>query len=74
MTLKPLSPMQKEILKFVIGFAKLRGHPPTRQDIADGFGFNSCNAAQQHLKALEKKGRVRLAGRIARGIIVLRAA
>lgn len=70
-----LSPMQKEVLEFVIGFSKLRGYPPTRQDIADGFGFSSCNASQCHLKALQKKGRLKLLpGRVSRGIVVLKIA
>lgn len=74
MKLIPLSPMQREILKFVIGFIKIRGYPPTRQDICDGFGFKSCNAAQQFLKALERKGRVRLASNgVSRGIVVLKS-
>jgi len=39
----------------------LRNHaPPTRQELATQLGFSSPNAAQQHLKALERKGMIAL--------------
>lgn len=71
--MKQLTPIQAAILEFVRLFLKEKGYPPTRQEIADGFEFSSCNAAQCHLKALEKKGRISLAiGKVSRGISILR--
>ena len=67
---KTLSPRQKEILKFVEGFVKRMGYSPTRRDISECFGFASQNAAEQHLKALARKGALRLIPGIARGIVL----
>ena len=44
--------------------------PPTRAEIAAHFGFRSSNAAEDHLRALEKKGHVFLKPNCARGIYV----
>jgi len=46
---------QQLILDFVISFMKSNAFPPTRQEIADHFGFRSSNGAHEHLLALEKK-------------------
>lgn len=68
-----LTERQAEIFRFVKLYAKKNGYPPTRQEIADGFGWASCNAAQQQLVAIERKGYIRLAqGGISRGIVILK--
>lgn len=48
------------------------GLPPTRAEIAEALGFKSTNAAQEHLIALEKKGRLQLLPGKNRGIKLLR--
>lgn len=45
--------------------------PPTRMEIAAHFGFRSSNAAEDHLRALEKKGHVFLKPNCARGIFLI---
>ncbi|CAG0995920.1 repressor LexA [Rhodocyclaceae bacterium] len=63
-----LTPRQREILDFIRNTHEVLGAPPTRAEIAGAFGFASPNAAEQHLKALAKKGAIILDPRSARGI------
>ncbi|MEW5879417.1 MAG: transcriptional repressor LexA [Pseudomonadota bacterium] len=63
-----LTPRQAEILDFVRRALVESGAPPTREEIADAFGFRSLNAAEQHLQALQKKGLIELLPGTSRGI------
>ena len=63
-----LTPRQQEILDFIRSNVEMLGAPPTRAEIATAFGFSSHNAADEHLKALAKKGVVVLEPGSARGI------
>lgn len=63
-----LTPRQQEILEFIKGTLEVLGAPPTRAEIARAFGFASANAAEDHLKALAKKGAIVLESGSARGI------
>lgn len=63
-----LTPRQREILDFIRNSLEVLGAPPTRAEIAGAFGFASHNAAEEHLKALAKKGAIRLDPGSARGI------
>lgn len=63
-----LTPRQQEILDFIRNSLEVLGAPPTRAEIANAFGFASHNAAEEHLKALAKKGVVVLEPGSARGI------
>ena len=63
-----LTPKQQEILDFIRSNVEMLGAPPTRAEIATAFGFSSHNAAEEHLKALAKKGVVVLEPGSARGI------
>lgn len=66
-----LTPRQREILALIEHEVAARGYPPTRAEIAAAFGFRSANAAEEHLRALARKGAIALeAGH--RGIRVLR--
>lgn len=66
-----ITPAQRSVLDFVNGFQLAKGFPPTREEISDHFHWRSSNAAQQHLKALERRGKVRLLSGQSRGIRVL---
>ena len=66
-----LTTRQKEIVDYVARQIAAIGRPPTRQEIADNFGFASPNAAQDHLVAIQKKGFIRLGHGKARAIEVL---
>ena len=55
-----LTSRQREILALVEDSIARRGMPPTRAEIAQALGFASANAAQEHLRALARKGAITL--------------
>lgn len=63
-----LTARQQEILDFIRNTMEVLGAPPTRAEIAQAFGFASHNAAEEHLRALAKKGLIILEPGSARGI------
>jgi repressor LexA len=65
-----LTDRQSEILKLIRELTEVSGFPPTRAEIAERMGFRSVNAAEQHLRALEKKGAIEIASGASRGIRV----
>jgi len=67
----PLTDRQAEILRLVRELTEVSGFPPTRAEIARSMGFRSVNAAEQHLRALEKKGVIEIMSGASRGIRVL---
>ncbi len=66
-----LTPRQAEILELIRASIAERGSPPTRAEIAQAFGFRSPNAAEEHLKALARKGAIELLPGSSRGIRLL---
>lgn len=67
----PLSPRQKDVLALIERSIAERGYPPTRPEISAALGATSPNAAEQHLRALERKGYIAILP-AARGIRVLK--
>ncbi len=65
-----LTQKQTEVLLCIADMMKRNGGPPTRKEIAHQLGFSSANAAQQHLKALERKGYLHLLNGKSRGITI----
>ena len=65
-----LTERQAEILRLVRELTEISGYPPTRAEIAERMGFRSVNAAEQHLRALEKKGAIEISSGASRGIRV----
>src|SRR4030081_2264453 len=65
-----LTDRQNEILRLIKDLTEVSGYPPTRAEIAERMGFRSVNAAEQHLRALEKKGAIDIAAGSSRGIRV----
>ena len=63
-----LTPRQKEILEMIQEFIGETGMPPTRAEIARQLGFKSANAAEEHLRALQRKGVLELLPGASRGI------
>ena len=63
-----MTPRQQEILAVIRNTLEVLGAPPSRAEIASAFGFASHNAAEEHLKALAKKGVIVLEPGSARGI------
>ncbi len=66
--MRQLTPRQKEVLELIQTFIDEYGMPPTRADIAKELGFKSANAAEEHLRALQKKGVLELVPGASRGI------
>ncbi|MFA7386912.1 MAG: transcriptional repressor LexA [Thiohalobacteraceae bacterium] len=66
-----LTARQAEILDLIRSSIVERGSPPTRAEIAAAFGFRSPNAAEEHLKALARKGAIELLPGSSRGIRLL---
>ena len=59
---------QRRIFDLIRSFVADKGYPPTRKEIAEGMGFASPNAAEEHVKALARKGYINVARGISRGI------
>ena len=66
--MRPLTPRQAEILQLLKDYQAASGMPPTRAEIATQLGFKSANAAEEHLKALAKKGFIEMMPGTSRGI------
>ncbi|WP_286237735.1 transcriptional repressor LexA [Neptuniibacter halophilus] len=65
-----LTKRQTEVLDCIKRHIGETGYPPTRADIAKDLGFRSANAAEEHLKALAKKGAIEIIPGTSRGIRV----
>jgi repressor LexA len=63
-----LTPRQRQVLRFIQDRLDESGVPPTRAEIATALGFKSANAAEDHLRALQRKGVLDLLPGASRGI------
>ncbi len=63
-----LTKRQQEVLEVIRHHISSTGYPPTRADIARELGFKSANAAEEHLKALARKGAIEIIPGASRGI------
>lgn len=63
-----LTQRQTEVLQVIRSHIETTGAPPTRAEIAKKLGFKSVNAAEDHLKALARKGAIVLSPGTSRGI------
>ena len=68
--MKTLTSRQKEILDLIKSYIVDYGFPPTRAEISKILGFKSANAAEQHLRAIEKKGYIQILSGASRGIVL----
>jgi len=66
--MRELTPRQRQILEMIQEFIAETGMPPTRAEIARQLGFKSANAAEEHLRALQRKGVLELLPGASRGI------
>lgn len=66
--LPKLTDRQYQVLQLVQRAIARKGAPPTRAEIAAELGFRSANAAEEHLRALARKGVIELLGGTSRGI------
>ncbi|HUG98511.1 MAG TPA: transcriptional repressor LexA [Gammaproteobacteria bacterium] len=63
-----LTARQRQVLDLVREIIEDSGMPPTRAEIATALGFRSANAAEEHLRALARKGVIELVPGASRGI------
>jgi len=66
--MEKLTARQQQVLDLVRRHIEDTGFPPTRADIARELGFRSANAAEEHLKALARKGAIEMIAGASRGI------
>ncbi len=66
-----LTARQQEILDLIKSAIVKTGYPPTRAEIAEQLGFRSPNAAEEHLKALARKGAIEMMPGASRGIRIV---
>jgi repressor LexA len=66
--MEKLTQRQQQVLDMVRQHIDETGYPPTRADIARELGFKSPNAAEEHLKALARKGAIEIIPGASRGI------
>lgn len=71
MDVQPLTDRQREVLEVVERSIAERGYPPTQREICVELGLSGRLGVQQHLHAIERKGWIRLAPGVSRGITVL---
>ena len=69
--MKPLTSRQQEVFDLIKAKIDETGMPPTRAEIARELGFRSANAAEEHLKALARKGVLEIVPGASRGIRLL---
>ncbi len=63
-----LTSRQAEILDYIRDYLAETGFPPTRSEIAQKMGFKSPNAAEEHLRALARKGAIEMLPGTSRGL------
>ncbi|WP_221798004.1 transcriptional repressor LexA [Oceanobacter mangrovi] len=66
-----LTARQQQVLNLIRSALEATGFPPTRAEIAKELGFKSPNAAEEHLKALARKGAIEIMPGASRGIRIL---
>lgn len=64
-----LTARQQQVLDLIKRYIDDTGYPPTRAEIAQELGFRSANAAEEHLKALARKGVIEMIAGASRGKI-----
>lgn len=69
--MKALTAVQQEVFDLIRDHISQTGMPPTRAEIAQRLGFRSPNAAEEHLKALARKGVIEIVSGASRGIRLL---
>ena len=63
-----LTARQQQVFDIIKDNIENTGYPPTRVEIASILGFNSANAAEEHIKALARKGAIEIVEGASRGI------
>ena len=67
-----LTSKQKQVLKFIYDSIKVDNLPPTVREIASHFNFSSTGTVRDYLKALVRKGYIRIKANKSRAIELVR--
>jgi repressor LexA len=68
---RPLTERQQAILDFIVATIRTRGFPPTLREIGRDFNIRSTKGVNDHLEALERKGKIRRQKDLSRAIEVV---
>lgn len=66
--MEKMTARQQQVLEVIKDHIVETGYPPTRAEIAKTLGFKSPNAAEEHIKALARKGYIEIVQGASRGI------
>ncbi|MGL4858434.1 MAG: transcriptional repressor LexA [Enterobacteriaceae bacterium] len=69
--MRALTARQQQVYDLIRDSINNTGMPPTRAEIAQQLGFRSPNAAEEHLKALARKGVIEIIAGASRGLRLL---
>ncbi|MDZ7910816.1 MAG: hypothetical protein U5O16_03125 [Rhodococcus sp. (in: high G+C Gram-positive bacteria)] len=64
-----LTARQQQIFDLIKSHIEETGYPPTRAEISQFFGWSSANAAEEHIKALHRKGVIEVVPGASRGYV-----
>lgn len=66
-----LTEKQHNVLHFIVKHQQTQGFPPTVKEIQDEFDYKSPTTVSEYLRALTRKGYIRVHPKISRGIEIL---
>lgn len=66
-----LTDRQQQCLDLITTSVRNRGYPPTMRELGAAMGVRSTNGVNDHLRALERKGKIQRNGGASRGISVV---
>ncbi len=69
-----ISPRQAAVLGFITAYFERNGYTPTYGEIAKGLGLKSQSGIHEHVKALERNGRITTEHNVQRSIKIVRTA
>ena len=67
-SLPSLTARQQKVLDWIRRYLESTGMPPTRAEIAAGMGFSTASSAEDHLRALARKGVLLMTPGASRGL------
>lgn len=66
----PLTARQAAVLDFIRSYIEAHSFPPSLREIGNHMGIRSTNGVNDHLHALERKGRIRRSSLLSRSIVL----
>jgi len=67
---RPLTKRQMLVLRGIASITAARRYPPTVRELGELLGIKSTNGVADHLRALESRGLISRADRVARSLLV----